>query len=159
MIAIFLNGRADIWEKETVEAYTVAEAAMKTMFPRTYIFNPCTFLNKYKGGDRTRKREKILIIDTKYYEKTMQMQYDKPSMHSKNLYQIFTYVKNQDAKGTGNVSGMLLYAKTDEEITPDCSFVVGGNRISVKTLDLNREFAEIAAQLDQIARDHFGEEI
>jgi 5-methylcytosine-specific restriction enzyme subunit McrC len=106
-----------------------------------------------------RKREKILIIDTKYYEKTMQMQNDKPSMHSKNLYQIFTYVKNQDAKGTGNVSGMLLYAKTDEEITPDCSFVVGGNRISVKTLDLNREFAEIAAQLDQIARDHFGEEI
>lgn len=60
MIAIFLNGRADIWEKETAEAYTVAEAAMKSMFPRTYVFNPCTFLNKYKGGDRMRKKEKIL---------------------------------------------------------------------------------------------------
>ena len=53
-------------------------------------------------------------------------------------------------KNTGNVSGMLLYAKTEEAITPDCSFVMGGNKISVKTLDLNKEFKLIAAQLDKI---------
>lgn len=99
--------------------------------------------------------EKVLIIDTKYYGKTMQMQYDKTTLHSGNVYQIFTYVKNQDAAGTGNVSGMLLYAKTNEEITPDCSFVMGGNRISVKTLDLNKEFSLIASQLDEIVKEHF----
>jgi 5-methylcytosine-specific restriction enzyme subunit McrC len=71
------------------------------------------------------------------------------------VYQIFTYVKNQDAANTGNVSGMLLYAKTEEAITPDCSFVMSGNKISVKTLDLNKEFKLIAAQLDKIAEDHF----
>lgn len=49
----------------------------------------------------------------------MQMQYDKTTLHSGNVYQIFTYVKNQDTANTGNVSGMLLYAKTEEAITPD----------------------------------------
>ena len=85
----------------------------------------------------------------------MQMQYDKETLHSGNMYQIFAYVKNQDVKNTGNVSGMLLYAKTEEAITPDCSFVMSGNKISVKTLDLNKEFKLIAAQLDKIAEEYF----
>lgn len=105
-----------------------------------------------------RYKEQVLIIDTKYYGHTMQMQYDKATLHSGNVYQIFTYVKNQDSANTGNVSGMLLYAKTEEAITPDCSFVMGGNKISVKTLDLNKEFKLIAAQLDKIAEDHFVKE-
>ena len=37
-----------------------------------------------------------------------------------------------------------------------CSFVIGGNKISVKTVDLNKEFKLIAAQLDKIAEDYFG---
>lgn len=97
-----------------------------------------------------------LIIDTKYYGKTMQQQYDRHTLHSNNLYQIFAYVKNHDRDQTGNVSGMLLYAKTQESITPDCIFHIGGNQISVKTLDLNLPFASIAAQLDKIAQTHFG---
>lgn len=94
-----------------------------------------------------RLKEQILIIDTKYYGKTMQVQFDKATLHSGNVYQIFTYVKNQDTAGSGNVSGLLLYAKTEEAITPDCSFVMGGNKISVKTLDLNTEFRLTAAQI------------
>lgn len=86
----------------------------------------------------------------------MQSHYEKETIHSGNLYQIFTYVKNQDASGSGKVSGMLLYAKTQEEITPESSFVMGGNRISVKTLDLNQEFAVIAGQLDAIVEENFG---
>lgn len=103
-----------------------------------------------------RYQEKILIIDTKYYGKTMQTKYDKVTFHSGNMYQIFSYVKNQDAAGTGNVAGVLLYAKTEEAVTPDSSFVIGGNLIRVKTLDLNKEFSLIAAQLDKIAEDYFG---
>lgn len=34
--------------------------------------------------------------------------------------------------------------------------MIGGNPISVKTLDLNQEFSFIAAQLDKIAEDYFG---
>lgn len=99
--------------------------------------------------------DKILIIDAKYYGKTMQTQYEKQTLHSHNMYQIFTYVKNQDPKNTGNVSGMLLYAKTNEDITPDCDFVMNGNKISVKTLDLNTDFKLIAKKLNEIAYNAF----
>ena len=97
--------------------------------------------------------EKTLIIDTKYYGRTLQTNslYNSQSIHSGNLYQIFTYVKNKDVYRSGNVSGVLLYAKTDEEITPDNSYLMDGNRISVKTLDLNKDFEGIRSQLDKIA--------
>ena len=100
-----------------------------------------------------RKEDQILIIDTKYYGQTLQKQYDKASLHSGNLYQIFTYVKNQDVAHTGKVSGLLLYAKTNESLTPDCSFVMDGNRIGVKSLDLNKDFSLISAQLDSIVEN------
>lgn len=100
----------------------------------------------------------VLIIDAKYYTHTTQTRYRVYTLHSGNLYQIFTYVKNKDIE-FGNrphkVSGMLLYAATDEAIQPDNSYQMSGNKISVKTLDLNREFSEIAAQLNAIVEDHF----
>lgn len=77
-------------------------------------------------------------------------------LHSNHVYQIFMYVKNQDKDNTGNVAGILLYAKTDEDFKPDVMFHLGGNQIGAKTLDLNKEFSFIAAQLDKIAEDYFG---
>ena len=61
----------------------------------------------------------VLIIDAKYYTHTTQRQYDVHTLHSGNLYQIFTYVKNKDTEfgdKPHTVSGMLLYAATDEAI-------------------------------------------
>jgi 5-methylcytosine-specific restriction enzyme subunit McrC len=98
----------------------------------------------------------VLIIDAKYYTHTTQAQYDVHTLHSNNLYQIFTYVKNRDAEfgdRPHNVSGMLLYAETDETLLPDNVYQMSGNKISVKTLDLNCDFSAIAAQLDAIAND------
>jgi len=96
---------------------------------------------------------KKLIIDTKYYAHTMQMNglYNSRTVHSNNMYQIFTYVKNLDVSKSGNVSGVLLYAKTDEEVVPDNEYMMSGNRISVKTLDLNADFADIENQLGKLA--------
>ena len=98
---------------------------------------------------------KTLIIDAKYYSHTTQNQYNIHTLHSNNLYQIFTYVKNKAVTG-GEVSGMLLYARTDENIQPDNAYMMSGNKISVKTLNLDCDFLEIAAQLDDIAWSHFG---
>lgn len=98
-----------------------------------------------------------LIIDTKYYTHTMtSSQYEKKTLHSNNLYQIFTYVKNKDVANTGNVSGILLYAKTNEDIVPDEKFVMGGNKMQVKTLDLNQNFENISQQLDGVIFDYWG---
>ena len=93
---------------------------------------------------------KTLIIDAKYYGHTTQRQYDVNMLHSNNLYQIFTYVKNKAVSG-GKVSGMLLYAKTDEAIQPNNTYMMSGNKISVRTLDLDCEFSKIANQLNGIA--------
>ncbi len=111
------------------------------------------FLPRMQTDVFLRMGEKILIIDAKYYSETMQVRYDKRSLHSTNLYQIYTYVKNQDKERTGNVTGLILYSKTDEAITPDCTFMMGGNRIGAKSLDLNVDFREIARQLDQLVED------
>jgi len=104
------------------------------------------------------KGNRILIIDAKYYAHNTQTQYDVHTLHSGNLYQIFTYVKNKDAEYgdvSHEVSGMLLYAKTDEQIQPDHVYRMSGNRISVKTLDLGCGFDEISRQLDEIVFSHF----
>ena len=99
---------------------------------------------------------RVLIIDAKYYASTMQSNFNKRTVHSGNLYQIFAYVKNKQAAleragKSVEVSGMLLYAATDEEVQPDVTYRMSGNQIGVRTLDLDRPFEEIRAQLDGIA--------
>ena len=101
---------------------------------------------------------RVLIIDAKYYTRATQRSFDVATIHSANLYQIFTYVKNKEAELADKeheVSGMLLYAKTDEEIQPDGVYQMSGNQISVRTLDLGLPFEGIRQQLDGIAESHF----
>jgi 5-methylcytosine-specific restriction enzyme subunit McrC len=93
--------------------------------------------------------ERTLIIDTKYYAQSMQQQYNKATIHSNNLYQIHTYVTEYDEEHKGNVDGMLLYAKTQEEIVPDGQIKrKDGNFIYFRTLDLNTDFDAIKERLD-----------
>lgn len=114
------------------------------------------FLPEMKSDIVIADENHTLIIDTKYYTKTLQTNFDHKTIHSNNLYQIFTYVKNQDVSNRGNVSGILLYAKTQEETHPFLDAKFGNNRIMVKTLDLNQEFEIIREQLDQIKFEFFG---
>lgn len=104
------------------------------------------------------KGSATLIIDAKYYGHTTQSQYGVNTLHSGNLYQIFTYVKNKDAEygdQPHTVSGMLLYAQTDEVVQPNHVYHMSGNKITVRTLDLNLPFSDIAKQLDGIVATHF----
>ncbi len=104
------------------------------------------------------KENQVLIIDAKYYKNTMQTQFEKQTLHSGNLYQIFTYVKNKEAEledKQHEVAGMLMYAKTDEDIVPDNKYSMSGNKIYVRTLDLNCDFITIREQLDSIVANYF----
>ena len=79
----------------------------------------------------------------------MQQQFDKKTYHSGNMYQIFTYVKNKAYEdNTKEVSGMLLYAKTDEEISPYIETNYKKNILLVirpiKIFSLNFNFFHIA---------------
>lgn len=78
-----------------------------------------------------------LIIDTKYYGETMQKRFDKVSYHSNNMYQLLSYIKNKEVESGGRVGGVLLYAKTEEEVVP------------------NQEFSLIRTALDNLVLDFF----
>ena len=109
------------------------------------------FLPQMKSDITLEFDNKILIIDAKYYADNLQHQFNKDTIISGNMYQIFTYVKNKKAEEPEKVvSGMLLYAKTENEIQPDSTYQMTGNKISVKTLDLNKKFSIITKQLDDI---------
>ena len=101
---------------------------------------------------------RTLIIDAKYYQHSTQVQFERHTIHSGNLYQIFTYVKNKEMslkdKPHIPVAGMLLYAKTDDEFFSEHEYQMSGNNISVRTLDLDNDFHEIKKQLDEIAQKY-----
>jgi len=152
-----------LYEKFILEYYSTeypnirAEAAqIKWMLDD----DSCSMLPIMKSDITLTYGNKVLIIDAKYYGHTTQVQFDKHTIHSGNLYQIFTYVKNKEVELKDvphEVSGMLLYAKTDEDIYPDNEYKMSGNRISVRTLDLSGDFEIIEKQLLEILQKHFGD--
>ena len=93
----------------------------------------------------------------------MKQEYGDSSSYKNSAHAIWQFVydikigdvvfvkKGKDHK----VIGMLLYAKTDEEIYPNNVYQMSGNQITVRTLDLNLPFSEIAEQLNIIAKTHF----
>lgn len=93
-----------------------------------------------------------LIIDAKFYSHSTAQNFSKQSFHSHNLYQIFTYVMNEAESFSGDVSGMLLYAKTSDDIIPEegCTVNICNKRFYVKCLDLRGDFNSICSQLNSI---------
>lgn len=112
-----------------------------------------SFLPQMKTDIKLAYQEQSLIIDTKFYGAILS---ESDKYKSNNLYQIFSYVKNEDINRTGNVSGLLLYAKTDETKDINHSFNMDGNRIGVRSLDLGQEFSGIKGQLNGIVGEYFG---
>jgi 5-methylcytosine-specific restriction enzyme subunit McrC len=98
-----------------------------------------------------RRGRRTLIIDAKYYRQSTQTgAWGKATIHSASLYQILAYVKNEDIRRDGSVSGLLLYAHTDAPDQPDLDVMVQGNRIGARTLDLNQPWDGLAAQLEYV---------
>jgi 5-methylcytosine-specific restriction enzyme subunit McrC len=117
--------------------------------------NYCTCLPIMKTDVMLEYNKNILIIDAKYYNNILKDHYNKKVINSSNLYQIFAYVKNKQIEikeKNYKVSGMLLYAKNDEDI--DNIYIMSGNIISVKTLDLNADFNVIKSNLNGIINDY-----
>lgn len=98
--------------------------------------------------------QSTLIIDTKFYSKPLTQHYNKTILPPGNVYQIFTYVMNMAAT-TPNVSGMLLYAKTEDNAPPAQAHTICNHKIEIATLDLNQDFETIKSQLNNIANTHF----
>lgn len=95
--------------------------------------------------------KRTLIIDTKFYSNPLQMgRWGKASLHSGNLYQLFTYVKNADTMMGGSVSGLLLYARTTAQEHPDLDTYIQGSHIQATTIDLTQPWPQVRQTLDAI---------
>lgn len=147
-----------IYEKFIFEYYRKEHKQLKvtsSQIPWNLDNEKSEFLPKMKSDVMLYYNNKTLIIDTKYYSHIFQNNYNVNTINSSNLYQIYTYVKNLDKYNTGHVSGLILYAKTDDTIFPNNEYKMGGNRIYVNTLDLNCDFKDIRFQLDEIVFKNF----
>ena len=93
--------------------------------------------------------EKI-IIDAKYYQETMKKNYGKEKIQSTNLYQLFSYLLNQedDSEKTQNAKGILLYPTIEKEYNLNYKFK--NHQIQIKTLNLNADWREIEKRLKEI---------
>lgn len=111
-------------------------------------------LPKMKTDTVLKYKNHELIIDSKYYSKVLQSNplFKKEKIRNANLYQMFTYVKNEDVKKDGTVLGMLLYAKTYEDDIDWQEYKIDGNIIVITNIDLEQEFDQIKNQLDNIAK-------
>lgn len=98
---------------------------------------------------------RTLIIDTKYYARSMQQHFSGTTLHSAHLYQLFAYVKNHDVHATGRTSGLLVYAQTATGPVPAVDIRMSGNRMAAQALDLASEWVDIAAQLDAVVGKFF----
>lgn len=123
---------------------------------KLYLTNkPLTsFIPMMKTDITLEYEDRMLIIDAKFYNKILRENYVNPrckTVSSNNLYQILTYVDNQDPMKTGNVYGMLLYAQTIDEPSVSLLDILNQHKIIVKTLDMNEDWADIKYRLNLIA--------
>lgn len=86
-----------------------------------------------------------LIIDTKFYRKTLADFHDSESVHAANLYQMFAYLMNAAASSGETVSGMLLYPRVDRNLRE--SYRIHGFDVRVCTVDLTQNWKLIREEL------------
>jgi 5-methylcytosine-specific restriction enzyme subunit McrC len=153
---LFENFVRAFYEIECSRSYRVAHTQIKWNVPNTA---DVSLLPVMQTDMVLEQDSKKLIIDTKYYGRSLQSNYNRQTIISGNLYQIYTYVKNLDVQHEGRVAGMLLYAKTAELSNPDNMYEIDGNYFFVKTLDLGKPWngeGGVKAQLLALPQVYFG---
>ncbi|MDG1463124.1 MAG: 5-methylcytosine-specific restriction endonuclease system specificity protein McrC [Gammaproteobacteria bacterium] len=96
---------------------------------------------------RNKPHTETLIIDAKFYEQTFQKHYDKESVHSANLYQLASYLRNLEYREgpDSQAAGMLIYPVVERSVR--LSYELNGHPMQIATVNLNAEWQDIRAEL------------
>ena len=94
-----------------------------------------------------------IIIDAKFYKETMLLHYDKEKVRSDHLYQLFSYLLNQEdgSDKTLNATGILLYPTTEKAYKAD--FRYNNHFIKIRTVNLNAHWQEITHNLLSLIKE------
>jgi 5-methylcytosine-specific restriction enzyme subunit McrC len=80
----------------------------------------------------------------------MIINYDKEKIKSNNLYQLFSYLLNQedDTPKTINAKGILLYPTIEKDY--DLQYKYKNHKIEIRTINLNTNWKLISNRLKEI---------
>lgn len=95
---------------------------------------------------------KKIIIDAKFYKETLKTNYGAEKISSANLYQLFSYLINQqnaDDTKTQTATGILIYPTIERDY--DLHFCFQNHDLYIKTVNLNSDWRSIEYRLKQIA--------
>jgi 5-methylcytosine-specific restriction enzyme subunit McrC len=106
-----------------------------------------SFLPKMNTDISIRRPDKTLVIDTKFYQDTFQRYKEAEKVYSSNLYQMFSYLKNIEARGgqDADAEGILLYPVTAKRIR--LRYEISGHSIRICTIDLAQHWKSIRQEL------------
>ena len=108
------------------------------------------FVPKMETDITLENNSEKIIIDAKYYRETMVINYDKEKIKSNNLYQLFSYLLNQEdnTPKTVNAKGILLYPTIEKEY--DLQYKYKTHTIEIRTINLNSNWKLISNRLKKI---------
>jgi 5-methylcytosine-specific restriction enzyme subunit McrC len=93
-----------------------------------------------------------IIIDAKFYNQALQKHYDRESIRSANLYQLYAYLKNikHSDKHPMNHSceGILLYPTVKKELTE--SYLIDEHQVTIATVNLNQDWRGVERELIEV---------
>jgi 5-methylcytosine-specific restriction enzyme subunit McrC len=94
-----------------------------------------------------RSADRTIVIECKYTESLYQSKYFADKLRSGHLYQLCAYLRNLEAHDNADcrAEGILLYPTAG--ISLDQIYRLHGNLVRVKTLDLNRSWLQIEAEM------------
>ena len=94
--------------------------------------------------------EEKIIIDAKFYRETMTLNYDKEKIKSANLYQLFSYLLNQQDTNlkSQKATGILLYPTIDKDY--NLNFGYKQHKIQIRTINLNMNWKDLSIRLKDI---------
>jgi 5-methylcytosine-specific restriction enzyme subunit McrC len=91
---------------------------------------------------------KKIVMDTKYYKKTLAFNYSE-KFHSRDLFQIYSYLRNLEEDTSNpnneNCDGMLVYPTVQKEINE--AYQIGNHKIKIATVDLSKDWHRIHSRL------------
>jgi 5-methylcytosine-specific restriction enzyme subunit McrC len=92
-------------------------------------------------------KDRVIIMDTKYYVEMLKARFDVEKARSGHLYQLFAYLRNGERRGGPWVAseGILLYPSVGREI--DLRYEIQGHRIRLCTVNLNQAWQGIHERL------------
>jgi 5-methylcytosine-specific restriction enzyme subunit McrC len=108
------------------------------------------FVPKMETDITLENQTEKIIIDAKYYRETMIINYDKEKIKSNNLYQLFSYLLNQEdnTPKTVNAKGILLYPTIEKDY--DLQYKYETHTIEIRTINLNANWKLISNRLKEI---------